>query len=115
MVSWRRSQGPSSEQDRIRARAQQSHQETVSLVATADQRSSGGVGAETHDSIERHDEIGVDHAIAKSEAAVEVLQVCRHRITRQIRLVEKVERLDQWSDREFAVFRNSVRSCGSLS
>src|SRR2546428_8864843 len=103
------------EEHRVSKGAQEAHQETVGLVAVAD----GGAGrrlvAKAHHAVERCDEVRIHHPVLETKPAVYLLQLRRHLGTRQVRLVEKVKRLDQCSALDLAVSRNSVRSCGSFS
>src|SRR5438132_11136750 len=91
------------------------HQAAIGMVATAAHMPRRRPVAKCHDAVKRCDEVRVDDSVTKSQTAVDALEVRRHLVTGQLRLVEDVERFDQWSDRWPAIERNSVRSCGSVS
>ena len=106
---------PRAEKNGVGKRAQEPHHESVGLVAAADRRAGRRFGAQRHDAVDRFDEVRVNLAGRKAKAAVDLLQLRRHLCARDVGLVENVERFDQCSDRDLAVSRNSVRSCGSFS
>jgi len=48
-----------------------------------------------YDAVERRDEVRVDGALREAEATVDALEVGRQVVTRQVRLEEDLERIDQ--------------------
>src|SRR5438105_15793739 len=95
VMSGRGAQRPRAEQDGVGACAQQSHQESVGLVAAADHRAGRRMRPQRYDAVERRDEVRVDGALREAEATVDALEVGRQVVTRQVRLEEDLERIDQ--------------------
>ena len=89
-----RTKGAHAKEDGVGAGTQEAHQESVGLVAAADDRSGGRVRAEGDDPVQRCDEIAVCRLTRETDRAVDRLQCLRQPVARQLGFVQPLERLD---------------------
>ena len=82
------------QEDGVSAGTQQAHQESVGLVAAADDGPGGRVRAEGDDPVQRCDEVGVGRLTRETDRTVDLFQFLRQPVTRQLGFVESLERLD---------------------
>ena len=110
-----RSQGAGADHHRVGERTKQTHEKAVRRITPTDRRAGRGRVAQCYDPVQRCDEVRVDDAVRESQVPIDADELVGQLRTRYVRFVEDVERLDQCSNLERAVSRNSLRSCPSFS